>query len=138
MGKKFHIGDVLSVSTGYLVSKNHIGGVYAVLNFMTNDSLSTLALVRACKVCRPALFSQHPWLQSPEMDQEFAKLEAAIQTPGADVELVAMELVANMSKKHGEEIEIEPLPKGSYKAVSPETELNMMGVNPDKLTRIDI
>lgn len=53
--KDFHIGDILSITTGRLVSLNHIGGVYDILNFMTNDDLSIVQLLRAADECRPYL-----------------------------------------------------------------------------------
>jgi hypothetical protein len=39
--KSFHLSDILSVSTGCLVSRNHMGGVHQVLNHMTGDNLFT-------------------------------------------------------------------------------------------------
>lgn len=37
--KAFHIGDVLTVTTGRLVSPRHMYGVYEILNFLTGDRL---------------------------------------------------------------------------------------------------
>lgn len=61
--KTFHIGDVLSISHGYLVSRDHIGGVYNILNHMTGDELMTHQLPLACDAVKPDLLEQHPWLK---------------------------------------------------------------------------
>lgn len=58
--KDFHIGDILSVTTGRLVSPEHIGGVYKILNWMTSENLMTHQLPRASRECEPFLKAQHP------------------------------------------------------------------------------
>jgi hypothetical protein len=60
--KVFHISDVLTVTTGRLVSASHMDGVYDILNFLTGDSLYTHALPRAMKECEPWLRAQFPTL----------------------------------------------------------------------------
>lgn len=61
--KKYHLGDILSITTGRLVSLRHIDGVYDILNFMTNDNLFTHQLGRASQECKPELLKQHPKLK---------------------------------------------------------------------------
>jgi len=78
--KNFHLGDVLSVTTGRLLSPKGIGGVYEILNFMTNDNLYTHQLPRAAEECKPFLFSQFPQLDSPEMDFAVTELELMLET----------------------------------------------------------
>jgi hypothetical protein len=60
--RQFHIGDILSITTGHLVSPRHIEGVYDILNFMTRDNLFTHQLPRASRECAPHLLRQHPML----------------------------------------------------------------------------
>lgn len=60
--KTFHISDVLSVTTGSLVSSRHIEGVYDILNFLTGDDLYTHQLGRAMNECGPWLRTQFPQL----------------------------------------------------------------------------
>jgi hypothetical protein len=67
--REFALGDVLSVTTGRLVSS--MSGVWDVLNFMTGDDLCTHALPRAAQECRPALFARHPWLSAVEVPAVF-------------------------------------------------------------------
>jgi len=60
--KKFHLGDILSISTGRVCMPNKMRGIYDILNFMTNDDLSTVALPSAADECRPYLLEQLPFL----------------------------------------------------------------------------
>ncbi len=60
--KKFHLGDILSISSGYLVSPTLMDGVYEILNYMTGDDLYTHQLPRARKECAPYLLAEMPWL----------------------------------------------------------------------------
>ncbi|TRZ78547.1 hypothetical protein D4R87_00410 [bacterium] len=59
----FHISDVLTITTGRLVSTRHMDGVYEILNFMTDDSLFTHQLPRASNECKPRLLDQFPFLR---------------------------------------------------------------------------
>lgn len=60
--KLFHISDVLSVTTGRLVSSRHMDGIYDILNFLTGDELFTHQLPRAMDECKLWLKSQFPKL----------------------------------------------------------------------------
>lgn len=68
MARTFSINDILSITTGRLVSKRHMDGVYDILNYMTGDNLYTHALPRASAVCRPELLRQHPQLAAVDAD----------------------------------------------------------------------
>lgn len=61
--RSFHIGDVLSITTGFLVSPRRMEGVYDILNFLTADDLFTHQLPRAAKECRPSILEQFPQLR---------------------------------------------------------------------------
>lgn len=60
--RTFHLSDILSITTGRMVSTRHMEGIYDILNFMTHDNLSTHQLGRASNECKPALLAQHPQL----------------------------------------------------------------------------
>lgn len=65
MTKIFHIGQLLSVTTGKLVSPvgdHAIDGVYEILNFLTKDDLFTHQLPRASEACKPWILLQKPEL----------------------------------------------------------------------------
>ncbi len=58
----FALGDVLSITTGRLVSRDHIAGVYRILDHMTGERLMTHQIPRAGRECKPHLLRQHPQL----------------------------------------------------------------------------
>ncbi len=62
--KKFHIGDLISVTTGYLVSPNHLGGVYSVVDHLFGREHFTHQLPDASRQATPLLLRQHPWLKA--------------------------------------------------------------------------
>ena len=62
MSKDFHLGDILTVTTGRLVSPTHMDGIYGILNYMTQDNLYTHQLPRASDQCKPWLLRWHPEL----------------------------------------------------------------------------
>lgn len=64
--KDFHIGDVLSVAQPWLVSPDHVGGVYHVLDFMEGWAHFTHQLPAACDRVRPEILRQHPALADDE------------------------------------------------------------------------
>jgi len=78
--KTFHISDVLSITTGRLVSSRHIDGVYDILNFLTGDNLYTHQLPRAMRECKPWLRSQFPSIMedSPIITKLLPVLDAKI------------------------------------------------------------
>lgn len=73
--KTFCLGDVLSITTGRLLSPRHIEGVYDILNFMTDDNLFTHQLPRASKKCAPFLLKQFPELEQAGSVENTARLD---------------------------------------------------------------
>ena len=71
MSQSFALGDVLSITTDRLVSRDHMGGVYRILGYMTGDELFTHQLPRAAAECKPALLAQHPQLKDIEVPDDF-------------------------------------------------------------------
>lgn len=68
MTQEFHLGDILSVTTGKLVSPRLMDAVYDVLKFMTGVDHYTHQLPRACREVRPVIIAQHPALGSVTLD----------------------------------------------------------------------
>lgn len=60
---KFHIGDVISIITGKLVSPTHMEGIYKILNFLTGQELWTHQLPDASRFATPYLLQQFPELK---------------------------------------------------------------------------
>ena len=114
IARKFHIGDVLYITTGIPLSRNHIAGVYEILDHMTGVPLMTHQLPRARETCRGPLLQQHPDLENivvpklsgqDEVNRYLLTLENAFGSPYRM---------------------IYPLPKGIYEQMDPITELKSM------------
>jgi hypothetical protein len=115
--KTFHIGDLLTISHGYLVSREHIGGVYKILNHMTDDDLMTHQLPLACDAVKPDLLEQHPWLKD-------------VADPGElNGEAECVTWVASVAGVHGEyhDIESRPLSWGKHNPI-----VDFANLYPDK------
>lgn len=110
------LGDILTVVTDRLVSRDHIGGVYRVLNFMTGDDLYTHQLGRAMNECREPLLAQHPQLRE-------------IECPDFGSPEEVMPWLDQMEQRYGVELAIEPLAPGEHQQIDPLSELE--GMAPD-------
>lgn len=63
--QRFPLADILSVTTGYLLSHSRMDGVHRILTFLTGDDcLMTHQLPAACEAMAPVLLRQLPWLAS--------------------------------------------------------------------------
>lgn len=107
--KQFHLGDVLSITTGILMSPRKMDGVYDILNFMTQDDLFTHQLPRACKECAPFLLEQHPQLKG-------------IVIEGVTAENFNQRL-EDLCAQYGETILVNTVPKHAHEVIDPESEL---------------
>lgn len=75
MTKDFHISDVLTITTGILVSRDGMDGVYQILNWLTGDMIYTHQIPRVMRECAPELLRQFPALggvQKPTLGGEAA------------------------------------------------------------------
>lgn len=84
--KKFHVGDLLSITTGRLVSNRHMEGIYDILNHMTGDNLFTHQLGRASKECKPYLLVWFPELAKADTSKNMARLCELIENAEANHE----------------------------------------------------
>ena len=121
--RTFHLGDLITVVTGHLVSPNHIGAVYDVCDFVTGEAHMTHQLPRASKAITPWLLEQHPWL-------------ADIKVPnfaGADERAVFAWLDEQVAR-YGEQHEVRAMPLGMYVGREPISELREMAPNAQIVT----
>lgn len=118
--RSFDIGDVLTVTTGILLSP--MEDVYAILNFMTGDNLYTHQLPRASDECRPFLLQQFPAL-------------AALDTTcvdGSNWKAWLDEQVA----KFGRTLQVAKLPPHAHEQIDPLSELAEK-IHPSKIIVIE-
>jgi len=121
--KRFHIGDVLSVTTGHLVSPSHMKGIYDILNYMTGDSLFTHQLPRASDECKPNLLEQYPQL---------AKIDASSVN-----ETNWKKWLKQQEKKYGKSFLIKRLPPELHRFIDPISEAEAI-VGSDKVIPIRV
>lgn len=139
MSRIFTIDDVLSVVPGCLVSDRHMGGVYDILGYMTNDTLFTHQLPRAARECSPYLVRQFPQLEGPLMDAAVADLKIML---AGDKDAACKTWVANIvNGKYGfslpAEVSIERIPRDDHDQKDPMDEaVEMFGA--DKVIKIDL
>ena len=112
--KNFHIGDILSVTTGKLVSPRHIGGVYDILNWMTGESLMTHQLPRVSRECEPFLKAQHP------------DLSEIVVPDSVNSEETLLFWLAEQTERYGETRPVAPLAASDHTRIDPIAEIKMM------------
>jgi hypothetical protein len=122
MTKAFHIGDVLSITTGKLVAKQGISGVYDILDFMTGESLMTHQLPRAADHAKVYLWRQFPQL-----------IEVTAPAKFEDEEHV-WSWLAHQEELFGSTFEVAPLPEDVYDVQDPIAELIEMRGSADGVT----
>ncbi|MGA5372315.1 hypothetical protein ACPCSD_14705 [Streptomyces griseoincarnatus] len=117
--RAYPLADILTMTTGRLLSPRHMDAVYDLANWMTGDNLMTHQLPRAADACGPALLAQHPQLQGVE--------------PPADIDVPdLMAWLANAEREHGEHLPVAPLAAGQWDRQDPLEELCDM-VGPEKV-----
>lgn len=114
MSRLFALGDILSVTTGRLMSPRGIEAMYDLLGFMVGEPLWTHQLPRACDECTPDLLRQHPQLVDVEVPDEFRD------------EQHVWEFLAEQVERFGVELPVEPLAPADHTSIDPLTELSMM------------
>ena len=97
---KYHLGDILSITTGHLVSPRHIDGVYDILNYMTGDNLYTHQLPRGSRECKLELLKQYPQL---------AGVDTSTMTPSSS-KVNWKRWLDEQVTRFGEYLEVIPLP----------------------------
>lgn len=119
--RSFHVGDLLSVTDGRLVSPDHIAGVYRVIDFVTGEEHMTHQLPRASRVVGPWILNQHPWLADVEFDFDIPDSASSDEARG-----IVAAWLANAAAKHGERHDVEQMPLGMYVGRDPIAELSEM------------
>lgn len=116
--KRFHIGDILSVTHERLVSLDHIGGVYNILGWMSGEDLMTHQLPRVSDECAPSLREQFPDLAAIDMSGVKITSEAECVT-----------WLASLEPEYGTHRDVEPLADGDHTHIDPIAEIKM--IRPD-------
>lgn len=101
MARKFHLGALLSVTTGAMVCPSgNPKEFFELLNYMTADNLDPHEVASAMKECRPSLFAQFPFLSN-------------INIKEANPENFEQWL-SDQVKLYGKMFTVQPLPPGAH------------------------
>lgn len=125
--RSFDLSDVLSITTGALVSTRHVDGVYDILGYMTGESLFTHQLPRAAVACAPALLEQHHALAGiapPEWDKS-GDMKAQVH---AWVDLLRL--------TYGSSLPVTPL--AEWRHIDPVQELVEITERPDRIVVVAV
>ena len=70
--KSFHISDVLTISTGALLSTRHLNGLHDIMSHITgSDDISTIGVATQASAARMFMEQEMPWVK----EVEFPKLD---------------------------------------------------------------
>lgn len=122
--RMFHLGDILSITTGKLVSPRLMDGIYDILNYMTGDDLYTHALPRAADECKPYLLMEMPFLK-----------DISAGVVGRDNWQAWLDKQVEL---YGEQHAVRPIHHEDHEVLSPFEELDRMGVSADKVLSVDL
>lgn len=118
----FDLGDILSVTTGKLVSPRLIDGVCDLLRHMTGESPYTHQIGRFQAECRPHLLRQHPHLR-------------AVDASGVTRE-TWLTWLHEQKTRFGATLTVMPIPQDDHARRDPLVELTEM-VGPERIIVVD-
>lgn len=125
MGKPFHLGDVLSVTTASILPPRGLAGLRSILVHLLGESPFSHQLARACETAGPVLLERHPELRSLH-----SQCMAEIRKPGWPARCEEWMIGAAASFCAGLRLapylEIEPLPAGLWLQIDPVKELQAL------------
>jgi hypothetical protein len=97
--RDFHLGDVLSITTGCLLSPRGLGGVYSILGWMQGEDRLAGMVTQVARECQGPLLAQYPQL-------------AAVRVPDdLEGEGPVREWLAAQVAVYGEMLPVEVLPE---------------------------
>jgi len=121
--KRFHLGDVLTVTTGKLLSPAGMTGVYAILKHLTGEPIFTHQIGRVLGEAAPHLLARFPALAAEKGDD--------VTPEGHGLWLV------EKSRIYGEWFDVAPLPEHAHESIDPISELAEK-VHPDRIATIRV
>lgn len=116
--RPFHLGDILTVTTGKFVALRGVEALYDLLGFMTGESPFTHQIPRVSEECAPRLLEQHPELADVRTPPEWEQTDVTRE----DVEVWLAQQVA----RFGETLPVTPMPPEEHTNIDPITEMRAM------------
>lgn len=100
MSETFHLGDLLSLSTGRLVAPGGFGDVHRLVEFLAGGPVWTHQIPAATDALLPGLIGQHPWLTGITAPESF------------DDEAYVWRWLDEQIAEHGEHHDVTPIEGG--------------------------
>lgn len=116
--REFDLGDILSITTGMLVSPRGMVGLCDAIEFVAGEPVWTHQIPRVSREAAPAILRQHP--QLAEVDA------SSVTSENWETWL------ADQMTKFGARLSIRPMNEDEHERVDPLSELAEM-VHPDKI-----
>lgn len=107
--KRFHIGDVLTVTTGKLLSQGGMRSVYEILKHLAGEPIFTHQIGRVLQEAAPHVLKQFPALASERGDDVTPEGHAL--------------WLEEMAGAYGEWLDVAPLPEHAHESIDPISEL---------------
>lgn len=118
--RKFHIGDIMTITSNYMFSPRGWSGLHDLLEYMTGNDLTQLSFVRAADECEPSLCEQHPDLAA--LSREFP---AGVESTGVRDVWLAQVVIPHL----GETRPVLPLRPDDHTTISAMDELALAGLS---------
>lgn len=131
--RHFHLGDILSITTGRLVSPRHMDGIYDILNFLTDDNLFTHQLPRVCREVAPWMREQYPdlfpgnrlvdfWIEAMDRAAELAGEDKEKRNVAVQMFIEHIRSAFNLETM----LPVKRMPKNQHTSINPFEELSAM------------
>lgn len=113
--EEFHLGDILSVITGRMVSPC-ADGLYKLLEFISGPDFEKLNFYCLTRKCRHWLFEQHPQLKTFKMKNEISLLEWSLLNVKNKYkrESIILEWIGKQVQDYGLYLEVTPIPQSKH------------------------
>lgn len=114
--KSVHIGDILSVTTGRLVSPRHFHGLQQFLEWLAGEPVWTHQCIRVSEEANPWLREWFPDLATVEPPEDLGpdNWEAWLQS---------------VADEHGSHRDVPRLPESDHASIDPLLELQLVGAD---------
>jgi hypothetical protein len=124
--ERFHLGDLLSITDGRLLSPTGMGGVHRLVDFVTGEQHMTHQLPRTCDVVKAELLRQHSWLA--DVEPHWVMRDDDPDDPPGPMEqkVTVLEALWKLCAEYGEFHDVHPMPFGAYVGREPIAELQEM------------
>ena len=122
---RFHLGDLLTVTTGRMFAPDSFDGVYQVLRHLCGEPVSTHQIPLALDAMKPQVLDQHGWLTG---------LEPPPEVSGADA---LTGWLARMAAEHGEFHNLRPAPE-AWGSHDPVEDFVALGGDPSSVIPVEL